>query len=65
MRVTDGQLYDDVTEALADLRPGETPDDVVQVIGSPGSVRFVSDAVREKRRRQAKAARKARRAGRR
>lgn len=65
MNSNTGQLYQSVDAALADLKPGEKPEDVVEVIGTPETVEALSRTVQqmraiEKRRAANKAARKSR-----
>jgi hypothetical protein len=60
-----GQLYPSVEDAVADLKPGEKPEDIVEVIGTPETVEALSRSIQqvraiEKRRAANKEARKSR-----
>jgi hypothetical protein len=65
MNTNTGQLYPDMASALADLKPHEKPEDIVEVRGDRETVEALSRTVQqmravEKRRAANKAARKSR-----
>jgi hypothetical protein len=69
MNTNTGQLYQTLEDARADLKPGESEKDIVEVIGAPEAVESLSRAVQqaraiEKRRAANKQARKSRQANR-
>jgi hypothetical protein len=65
MNTNSGQLYPDMASALADLKPHEKPEDIVEVHGTQEAAERLSRAVQqvnaiEKRRAANKVARKSR-----